>query len=128
MAKVEDKMREGFEVKFFKRLHSSNRFQPIDKDTSFANLSQVILTLPKAIEDQRQRFREKLYFKKYLSGFCQQKDILKTLFYEENVYNPVAFFFSLFRTFNFMSKASPNIVHFIPIHGNGMNACSTSYF
>lgn len=72
VAKVKSKLRDGLEVKFYRRLLPSNRFQPTAEETSFVDFSQVILILPKAIEDKRPRFKGMLYFNTDLSGFCLQ--------------------------------------------------------
>lgn len=72
VARVEKKMQEGFEVKFFKRLTPSNRFQETLEESSFVTFKQVILILPKAIEDTRPRFKHMFYFNTDLSALSLQ--------------------------------------------------------
>ncbi|KAK9701998.1 DDE superfamily endonuclease [Popillia japonica] len=55
VARVEKKLQDGLDVKFFKRLIPSNRFQWTSEESSFVNFQQIILILPRAIEDTRSR-------------------------------------------------------------------------
>lgn len=72
VARVENKLRDGFEVAFFKRLIPSNRFQWTSEELSFINVQQVVLILPRAIEDTRPRFKNMFYFNTDLSALSLQ--------------------------------------------------------
>ncbi|XP_050300113.1 uncharacterized protein LOC126738716 [Anthonomus grandis grandis] len=69
VARVERKLFDGFQVRFFKRMIPSNRFKITEEESSFVTFGEVIAVLPKGIEDRRPRFKDSIYFNADLTEF-----------------------------------------------------------
>ncbi|XP_069675538.1 uncharacterized protein [Periplaneta americana] len=72
VAQIVNRAVDGYDVKFFKRQITSNRFIETDETVSFVSYEETVLKLPEPIKDNKKRFENLTYFDFDFMPFCIQ--------------------------------------------------------
>lgn len=62
----------GYNVKFLKRQIPSNRFTYYEENAAFIAFKEIVVILPKPLEDRRERFKNMIYFNADLAEYSLQ--------------------------------------------------------